>query len=84
MTGTDQQLLLGWADRHNGTYRVGLIPKCSYSPPTYADRIVSRTARSDRLTGKPERAGINRQVVGDERALQERRQRIYPGLESCK
>ena len=26
----------------------------------------------------------NRHVVGDERALQERRQRIHPGLESCK
>jgi hypothetical protein len=28
-------------------------------------------------------AGINRHVVGDARALQERKQRIHPGLESC-
>src|SRR5262249_8529616 len=33
--------------------------------------------------GKPEGAGINRHVVGDERALRERRQRLHPGLESC-
>jgi MoaA/NifB/PqqE/SkfB family radical SAM enzyme len=34
--------------------------------------------------GQPESAGINRHVVGDERALQERKQRIHPGLESCR
>jgi len=34
--------------------------------------------------GHPGGAGINRHVVGDERALQERRQRIHPGLESCR
>jgi hypothetical protein len=34
-----------------------------------------------RLTGEPECAGINQHVVGDERALQERKQRIHPGLE---
>jgi len=37
-----------------------------------------------RVTGKSECAGINRHVVGDERALQERRQRLHPGLESCR
>ncbi len=31
----------------------------------------------------PSCAGINRHVVGDARALQERRQRLHPGLESC-
>ena len=36
------------------------------------------------IVGSPESAGINRHVVGDERALQERRQRIHPGLESCR
>jgi hypothetical protein len=36
-----------------------------------------------RVVGDPESAGINRHVVGDERALQERKQRIHPGLESC-
>jgi len=34
--------------------------------------------------GDSESAGINRHVVGDERALQERRKRIHPGLESCR
>ena len=34
--------------------------------------------------GASESAGINRHVVGDERALQERRKRIHPGLESCR
>ena len=37
-----------------------------------------------RMTGYSECAGINRHVVGDERALQERRQRLHPGLESCR
>jgi len=37
-----------------------------------------------RIVGHSESAGINRHVVGDERALQERRQRIHPGLESCR
>jgi hypothetical protein len=36
------------------------------------------------MTGNTECAGINRHVVGDERALQERRQRLHPGLESCR
>ena len=36
------------------------------------------------IVGKPESAGINRHVVGDERALEERKQRIHPGLESCR
>ena len=36
------------------------------------------------ITGNSESAGINRHVVGDERALQERKQQIHPGLESCK
>jgi hypothetical protein len=36
------------------------------------------------LKDKQESAGLNRHVVGDERALQERRQRIHPGLESCR
>ena len=46
-----------------------------------ADRRILRLIR---VTGKPECAGINRHVVGDERALQERRQRLHPGLESCR
>ncbi len=37
-----------------------------------------------RMTAQPESAGINRYVVGDARALQERKQRIHPGLESCR
>src|SRR6267378_2185417 len=37
-----------------------------------------------RLVSNSESAGINRHVVGDERALQEREQRIHPGLESCR
>jgi succinylarginine dihydrolase len=41
-------------------------------------------ANSGRMVGQPECAGINRHVVGDERALQERKQRIHPGLESCR
>jgi hypothetical protein len=36
------------------------------------------------MTGHSESAGINRHVVGDERALQERKQRIHPSLESCR
>jgi hypothetical protein len=42
MTGTDQQLLLGWADRHNGTYRVGSF--FQFAPTTYirADSTVTR------------------------------------------
>src|SRR5713101_8684312 len=40
--------------------------------------------RCGRMTGNPESAGLNRYVVGDERALQERKQRIHPGLESCR
>jgi hypothetical protein len=36
-----------------------------------------------RMTGNPESAGTNRHVVGDARALQERKQRIHPDLESC-
>jgi hypothetical protein len=36
------------------------------------------------VVGHSESAGINRHVVGDERALQERKQRIHPGLESCR
>ena len=39
---------------------------------------------SVRMVGYSECAGINRHVVGDERALQERKQRIHPGLESCR
>src|SRR5712692_3779691 len=39
---------------------------------------------SGRIVGNSESAGINRHVVGDERALQERKQRIHPGLESCR
>src|ERR1700761_3537867 len=39
--------------------------------------------RTGRMTGKPESAGLNRHVVGDARALQERRQRLHPDLESC-
>jgi hypothetical protein len=37
----------------------------------FANRDVSR--RPSRIVGKPESAGINRHVVGDERALRERR-----------
>jgi len=33
-----------------------------------------------RMTGIPESAGINRHVVGDVRALRERRQRLHPDL----
>jgi hypothetical protein len=36
------------------------------------------------IVGNSEGAGINRHVVGDERALQEGKQRIHPGLESCR
>jgi len=36
------------------------------------------------IVGNPECAGINRHIVGNERALQERRQRLHPGLESCR
>jgi hypothetical protein len=36
------------------------------------------------MVGYSEGAGINRHVVGDERALQEGKQRIHPGLESCR
>jgi hypothetical protein len=43
-----------------------------------------RQRGNERFVGNPESAGINRHVVGDERALQERRQRIHPGLESCR
>ena len=39
---------------------------------------------SSRFVGHSESDGINRHVVGDERALQEREQRIHPGLESCR
>jgi len=39
---------------------------------------------NSRVVGYSESAGINRHVVGDERALQERKQRIHPGLESCR
>jgi len=39
---------------------------------------------SERIVGEQESAGLNRHVVGDERALQERKQRIHPGLESCR
>jgi len=51
------------------------------------DRLYNGYAVKPRLgwiTGKPECAWLNRHVVGDERALRERRQRIHPGLESCK
>jgi len=37
-----------------------------------------------RMTGKPGSAGINRQVVGDEGALQERKTANPPGLKSCR
>ena len=33
-----------------------------------------------RITGNTESAGLNRHVVGDARALQERRQRLHPDL----
>ena len=49
----------------------------------YLTRSV-RCASGFVLVGQPECAGINRHVVGDERALQERKQRIHPGLESCR
>jgi hypothetical protein len=39
---------------------------------------------NSRFVGDSECAGINRHVVGDARALQERRQRLHPGLESCR
>src|SRR5437762_13246069 len=37
-----------------------------------------------RMTGKPGNAGINRQVVGDEGTLQERKTANPPGLKSCR
>jgi hypothetical protein len=37
----------------------------------------------ERTVGHSECAGINRHVVGDERALRKGGQRIPPGLESC-
>src|SRR5206468_12653037 len=40
--------------------------------------------RSYWMTDHSESAGINRHVVGDERALQERKQRIHPGPASCR
>ena len=36
-----------------------------------------------RITGKPESAGINRHVVGEEESLRERSKRLHPDLESC-
>jgi hypothetical protein len=41
--------------------------------PNGADTRLSRFLGSGRITGKPESAGINRHVVGDARALQERK-----------
>jgi hypothetical protein len=46
--------------------------------------LVRSPLHSGRMVGNSESAGINRHVVGDERALQERKQRIHPGLESCR
>ena len=43
-----------------------------------------KNSSNSRAVGNTECAGINRHVVGDERALQERKQRIHPGLESCR
>jgi hypothetical protein len=52
--------------------------------PFERNALVVIKGTNSRIVGKPESAGINRHVVGDERALQERKQRIHPGLESCR
>ena len=44
---------------------------------------LERNLRTLRVTGYSESAAINRHVVGDARALQERKQLIHPDLESC-
>jgi hypothetical protein len=53
-------------------------------PGSAVQQLCGGSDDSGRVVGNPESAGINRHVVGDERALQERRQRIHPGLESCR
>jgi hypothetical protein len=45
-----------------------------------ANQEVARFWGSFRVTGDPTSAGINRHVVGDARALRERRQRLHPDL----
>jgi hypothetical protein len=44
---------------------------------------VGESRRSEGGVCSEASAGINRHVVGDERALQKREQRVYSGLESC-
>ncbi len=46
-------------------------------------RTVLCGGRSVMVVPTASSAGINRHVVGDERALQERRKRIHLGPESC-
>ena len=66
--------------------------RCAQNTVVAAGAPCARRARARRhKTGAVNRssnpcrgcAGINRHVVGDERALQERRQRLYPDPESC-
>ena len=42
--------------------------------------LFGNVAKSNQVT---ESAGINRHIVGDERALQEKEKRLHSGLESC-
>jgi hypothetical protein len=49
----------------------------------HAEAMVTTGHRCFRIAGHSESAGVNRHVVGDARALQERKQRLHPGLESC-
>ena len=55
-----------------------LLSGCIADVPSYAGDRVRFALEFDRGC-----AGISRHVVGDERALQERRKRIHPDPESC-
>jgi hypothetical protein len=54
------------------TATLPLLLKCDPLGPTRRANLAGCRFAA-RLVGKPESAGINRHVVGDERALQERR-----------
>ena len=77
--------------RDNWAPRTGQAPFDKPALKPYWEKPTVRNFRGDDgnvgIIRSPVRAIAlpdNRHVVGDERALQERRQRLHPGLESCK
>src|SRR5438445_7008801 len=88
LTKRHRHCVVGWFSKLNherikNTGRsVGTVKSSNFASARNSPSIT--VFKVFRMTGKPGSAGINRQVVGDEGALQERKTANPPGLKSCR